>query len=102
MAPSFRSMILAASVFALPSAAVLAQTPGSATADHAPLGTPNTSGNPALSGSPNNMGSAAASQTPGVPGATGRTVVPGNNSTISADRPGTAMGKTDGASGSGK
>jgi hypothetical protein len=84
MTNSIRSMMLAASIFALP-AAVLAQTTTAPTADQSRLGTPNAG--------------PSAYPTAGTPGSTGTTVVPGNNSTVGGDRSGTAMSKTGGAGG---
>ena len=83
MAKSVRSMMLAASVFVMPAAGVLAQTTTAPTADHSQLGTANTG--------------PSAHPTSGAVGVTGTKVVPGNNSTAGADRAGTAMGKTNGA-----
>jgi len=77
-----------ASILAMPVAGALAQTTTTTpppTADHSRLGTPNAG--------PSAMPYNAA------PGATGKTVVPGNNSTVSGDRQGTAAGKAGGATG---
>jgi hypothetical protein len=90
MATSFRSIVLAASIFALPVAGAIAQTTAP-TGDHSRLGTPNTG--------------TSAAPTSGMAGGTGKTVVPGNNSTVGADRSATAAAKTGGTAdgaGSGK
>ena len=88
----FRRLTLvlgALSLFPVP--AVLAQTGGSSTADHARLG--GQTGSPATP----SPGGTTASQNSNVPGATGRTVVPGTNSTVGGDSTGTALGRTGGS-----
>jgi len=110
-----RSLILAASLFAIPVVGALAQ--GSTTnnygANRSETAAPGTADSKAASGlstADSQSGSAAApsssAKSPRVDGATGRTVVPGSNSSVASDRSATGLGKTDqattGAGGGGK
>jgi hypothetical protein len=83
-----RSIMLTASIMAMPVVGALAQTTTTTpppTADQSRLGTPNAG----PSAMPYNS----------TPGGTGKTVVPGNNSTVSGDRQGTAASKAGGTTG---
>jgi len=98
-----RSILLVASLFAVSTAGALAQNnnPGNAGgATGSRIATPDyppTAGSdPALSPGRLNKGTTGvpAAENPNVAGATGNTVVPGNRSTIGADRRGTTEQKT--------
>jgi hypothetical protein len=103
MTALYRSISLAACVMALSAAGAMAQNsnPGhgagpAGSATTTPTYPSGQAGNPALSPGhmPPGAGGVTAAQNPNAPGATGHTVVPGNNSTIGADRYGTAEQKT--------
>ena len=98
-----RSILLAASLFVVSATGALAQNnnPGNtggasgsriATPDYPPAA----GSNPALSPGrlPKGSTGVPAAENPNVPGATGQTIVPGNRSTIGADRRGTTQEKT--------
>jgi len=90
---SHRTLALIASLAVIPASAALAQTGGSSTADHAPLGHPS---GMAQTTSPSG---ATANTNSAVPGATGRTVVPGSTSTPRAAGAATERDKTGGTIG---
>lgn len=113
MTSRFRLTLLAATVFALPAAGALAQTnnPGESGGTRGSMIAPQTyppgtASNPALSTGKLPAGAAGvpAAHNPNVAGATGHTIVPGNNSSVAADRRGTVEQKTGetGSSGGGK
>src|SRR4051794_5299947 len=101
MTTFFRSIPLAACVVAMSAAGAAAQNnpghaagpAGSTTAT--PTYPAGQGDDPALSPGhlPRGAGGVATSQNPNVPGATGNTVVPGNNSSVGANRTGTVQQK---------